>query len=183
MSETGNGGRIVNRAGLAALCAVSLPTIDAWVRKDCPVLERGSAGREWQFDSAAVIEWRISTAVENAVAGYQNQSGNTSKEEADRRRAVANAISAEVAADEALHSVIYRHEAEADMAAFCQVLKTGLGNASSKIAARAAAMINAAEIEDLCHAEINRSFRAAQAELAARWSDERGADADGTGEE
>lgn len=163
-------GRAINRADLASLCAVSLPTVDAWVEKGCPYLERGSKGREWKFDSAAVIDWRIQRGIENAVSGYEDESGKVSREEADRRRAVANAITAEIAADEALRAVVSRHDAEACMAAFCQVLKTGLSNASSKIAARATTIINAPEIEEMTQAEMNRAFEAARSELAMRWS-------------
>lgn len=93
-------GRLVNRADLASLCSVSLPTVDAWVEKGCPYVERGSKGREWKFDSAAVIDWRIQRAVENAVSGYEDESGKISREEADRRKAVANAITAEIGADD-----------------------------------------------------------------------------------
>ena len=163
-------GRSVNRADLASLCSVSLPTVDSWVEKGCPYIERGSKGREWKFDSAVVIEWRIQRAVENAVSGYEDESGNVSKDEADRRRAVANAITAEIAADEALRSVVSRHDAEACMAAFCQVLKTGLSNAGSKIAARATTITNAPEIEEMAQAELNRAFEGARSELAMRWS-------------
>lgn len=162
-------GRSVNRAELASLCGVSLPTVDSWVDKGCPFVERGSKGREWRFDSAAVIDWRLQRAVENAVSGYADESGNVSKEEADRRRAVANAITAEIAADEALGAVVARAEAEADVATFCQVIKAGLSNMAAKIAARAATITSASEIEAMIHAELNRGYAAADAELAQRW--------------
>lgn len=178
MSDETSGGRIVNRAALAQLCGVTLPTIDAWIRKDCPVVERGGQGKEWKFDSAAVIEWRIAKAVEQAVAGMGGDKGSVSKDQADTRRAIAMAIKAEVEADEALKAVVYRHEVEADIAAFVQTLRLGLGNASAKIAGRATSMTNAAEIEDLCHAELNRSFDGAKTELAERWSSERSRNGD-----
>ncbi len=182
MSDDVSGGRIVNRAGLANICAVSLPTIDAWVRKDCPVVERGGSGREWKFDTAAVIDWRIAKAMSDAAAGMSGEKGGvTTKDQADTRRAIALAIKAEVEADEALKAVVYRHEVEADVASFCQVLRTGLGNASAKIASRASTMSNAAEIEDMAHTELNRAFEGARGELAARWSSERNRDGDEPG--
>lgn len=116
-----------------------------------------------------MIDWRIQRSVENAVSGYEDTSGNVSREEADRRRAVANAITAEIAADEALGAVVSRADAETDIATYCQVLKTGLSNMASKIAARATALTNAAEIEDMIHAELNRGYAAADAEIATRW--------------
>ena len=181
MSDETSGGRSVNRAGLASVFAVSLPTIDAWVRKGCPVVERGGTGREWQFDTAAVIEWRTAKAVEDAVAGMGGDKSSVTKDQADTRRAIALAIKAEVEADEALKAVVYRQEVETDILAFCQALRIGLGNASAKIAGRATSMTNAAEIEDLCHGELNRSFEGAKTELAERWSSERSRDGDAAG--
>ncbi len=173
MSDGKTTGRIVNRSDLATLCNVSLPTVDAWVRKDCPAVERGSKGREWRFDLAAVIEWRIARAVEDAVSGLMDEAGKVSKDEADRRRAVANAITAEVEADEALKSVVSRFDAESVMADFCQALRSGLSNAGSKIAGRTATVTNPNEIRDLCESEINRAFQAAEKDLNERWAGER----------
>ncbi|MFY9293345.1 MAG: terminase small subunit [Methylorubrum rhodinum] len=181
MSGAAIEGRSVNRAELASLCGVSLPTVDSWVEKGCPYIERGSKGREWQFDSAAVIDWRIQRAVENAVSGYADESGAVTKEEADRRRAVANAITAEIGADEALHAVVARHDAESDVAAFCQVLKTGLSSAVSKIASRGCAITSAPEIAQMARDEINRAFEAARGELRARWAIGRDQGADDRG--
>ena len=114
MADSGKAGRTVNRAELATLCGVSLPTIDAWLRKGCPIVKAGSKGRAAEFESAAVIRWIRDSAVADAVAGAESDDGKTSREEADRRRAVANAISAEVAADEDLKSVMSRFDGESD---------------------------------------------------------------------
>jgi hypothetical protein len=52
-------GVVVNRALLAELVGVSLPTIDAWVREGMPYLQRADKKKhqDWQFDTAAVIDW------------------------------------------------------------------------------------------------------------------------------
>lgn len=182
MSDQESGGRLVNRAQLATLCDVSLPTVDTWVRKGCPIVERGSKGSPWQFDSAAVIDWRIAQAVEAATSGLLDKDGRTTKDEADRRRAVANAITAEVEADEALKSVVSRFDAESAMADFCQALRSGLSNAGSKIAGRTATMTSPAEIRELCETEINRAFEAAETDLSERWSNDRAISDDDLGE-
>jgi phage terminase Nu1 subunit (DNA packaging protein) len=59
MSDTDEVKTIVNRAELASLFEVSLPTVDAWVRKGCPVVERGGRGREWKFHFSEVFNWRV----------------------------------------------------------------------------------------------------------------------------
>jgi phage terminase Nu1 subunit (DNA packaging protein) len=51
-------GKIVSRAELAKTFGVSLVTIDNWVRRGCPHLDRGANGRQWRFDTAAVARWR-----------------------------------------------------------------------------------------------------------------------------
>jgi terminase small subunit / prophage DNA-packing protein len=58
----------LNRAGLAEHLAVSLPTIDRWVKDGMPVVTRGSRGVEWVFDLAEVIRWRIERATADATA-------------------------------------------------------------------------------------------------------------------
>lgn len=80
-------GRKLNRADLATLVGVSLVTIDAYVRRGMPFVQRGSKGKEWQFDSAAVIEWLRQQDVEAAL-------GDVSKlnyDEARRRSMAAQA--------------------------------------------------------------------------------------------
>jgi phage terminase Nu1 subunit (DNA packaging protein) len=176
-------GRSVNRTELASICGVTVVTIDAWRQKGCPYVERGGRGKEWIFDTAAVIDWRLQRAVTDAVSGYQDESGKVSAEEADRRKKVANAITAEIAADEALRQVVSRHDAEAANAAFCQVLKTGQSNAASKIAGRATTMTSAPEIETMVHFELNRALDTAKSELAIRWSVGRESSDDGDGED
>jgi hypothetical protein len=49
----------VNRAQLAKMMSVSLPTIDDWQRRGCPVAETGGKGRSYSFNVQEVIEWRI----------------------------------------------------------------------------------------------------------------------------
>lgn len=58
-----------NRAELAEFFGVALTTVDAWVRLGCPFDQKGSPGREWRFDTAAVVRWREDRA--RAEAGGQ----------------------------------------------------------------------------------------------------------------
>lgn len=87
-----SGGKIVNRSGLAETLGMSLPAVDAYVRRGCPFVQRGAKGREWQFDTAAVIEWLRQQDIEQAI-------GDTSKldiDEARRRKIAAEAALAEM---------------------------------------------------------------------------------------
>lgn len=62
-------GKQVTRQALADVFGVSLPTIDAWVRKGCPFVEKGGRGREWQFNTAQVSKWLRDRDVEEATGG------------------------------------------------------------------------------------------------------------------
>ena len=61
-------GEIVTRSGLARIMGVSLPTIDNWLAKGCPVMSKPGSGqsRSYEFDTAAVIGWRMDQAVQKA---------------------------------------------------------------------------------------------------------------------
>ncbi|MEO1265938.1 MAG: terminase small subunit [Pseudomonadota bacterium] len=48
----------VNKSGLAEHFGVELPTVDAWLRRGCPVVEKGGRGKPYIFDVEAVAEWR-----------------------------------------------------------------------------------------------------------------------------
>ena len=55
----GGGIRIANKAGCAEFFDVSMPTIDAWIRKGMPILQKGGKGVSWQIDLLAAAQWRF----------------------------------------------------------------------------------------------------------------------------
>ena len=169
MPQTATARRTLNRSELAAHHGVSLPQVDTWVRRGCPAIERGSKGTNWKFDPAAVIDWRLKDAADEVTARFITGDGNMSREEADRRRAVALARSAEIELAERLKAVASVEDMATDTLSFCHVLKNGLDGAAHKIASRAASMTSAVEIHDMCRAEFNRAFSAAKVELERVW--------------
>lgn len=56
--------RIANKAQCAAFFEVSLPTIEAWVRKGMPVVQRGAKGVSWEIDLLEVCKWRFAGQTE-----------------------------------------------------------------------------------------------------------------------
>jgi len=50
-----------NKQEIADWFKVSLPTLNDWVRKGCPVLEMGKKGVGWVFDIRAVTRWHEQT--------------------------------------------------------------------------------------------------------------------------
>jgi phage terminase Nu1 subunit (DNA packaging protein) len=81
---TKGGGPHATRGGIADTFAVSLPTVDAWVRQGCPVVKRGSRGVEWVFDVPVVIAWRQDKAVADAT-------GDASSDDAEMERRIKSA--------------------------------------------------------------------------------------------
>lgn len=63
----GTRGHMVNRAKLAEVMGVAAPTVDGWIRRGCPVVQRGGRGAEWQFATAEVVRWLRDSAVAEAT--------------------------------------------------------------------------------------------------------------------
>lgn len=53
------GYREANKAQAAEFFQVSVNTIDAWLRRGAPVVERGAAGRPWKIDLWRMAQWRL----------------------------------------------------------------------------------------------------------------------------
>lgn len=75
-----------NKADLAEFFQVSAPTIDDWVRRECPFVTRGRSGVDWVFDFRAVRRWR-----EAYIVTHAGRSKDTTRAHAIRRRALAEA--------------------------------------------------------------------------------------------
>ncbi|QKN87899.1 DNA packaging protein [Acinetobacter phage vB_AbaP_Alexa] len=83
---TGTKGQIVNRTGLSDIFGVALNTIDAWVKKGCPVVQKGGGrGQEWKFNTADVGKWLRADAAAEAKG-----TKDASVDELNRRKAQAS---------------------------------------------------------------------------------------------
>ncbi len=51
--------RIGSKAACAEFFDVSLPTIEAWIRRGMPVVQRGAKGIAWEIDLHAAAQWRF----------------------------------------------------------------------------------------------------------------------------
>ncbi len=160
----------------AGIFQIHRNTLANWISRGCPATNESArrGGEEWQISIPAVIDWRIKTAVDDAVAGLLTPDGKISKDEADRRKAVAQAGMAEIEHDTARRSVILVADAEANMADFAQALKEGVDNGIAKTAGRAAMMTDPNEIREFFWAEWNRSMKNAQMILDEKWAETKG---------
>ena len=56
--------RIGSKMDVGVFFQVSPPTVDAWIRKGMPIVQRGRRGIPWEIDLLEVARWRFSPAVE-----------------------------------------------------------------------------------------------------------------------
>lgn len=87
-------GKICNLNELAAHLDVTRQTVDRWLKAGCPYVTKADrdAGKEWELDLAAVVDWRKDREVEKAIG---TASGATI-DEAKRRKTAAEAELAEL---------------------------------------------------------------------------------------
>jgi phage terminase Nu1 subunit (DNA packaging protein) len=86
---------IVNRRQLANIFGITLPTVDAWRQRGMPYAKEGGLGREWEFDTAACIEWHVEQQ-STRLGAAALPDGVESFEHAERRKMIAQADRAEV---------------------------------------------------------------------------------------
>lgn len=121
-------GQIATRAGVADLWGVALTTVDTWVRNGCPVVQRGSRGIEWQFNTADVARWREDERAKQAAgAAPQND------EELDRRRKVADTLTAELTLAKARGEVAGVDQVERMMARAFADVRAGMRNIPGRV--------------------------------------------------
>jgi len=82
----------VNKAGLAETFGVTLPTVNAWMKKGAPFIEMGGAGKQWLLNTADISRWREQQAMVNAIG----DSRDMDFDEARRRKTAAEASMAEL---------------------------------------------------------------------------------------
>lgn len=123
-------GQKVNRAELAAVFGVSLPTIDTWVRAGCPSDVKGQGkGRPWVFDTADVAAWREERAARNA-AGEEVADADALK----LRRARAETLTAELELAKVMSAVAPLDQVERKLARLFAEVRTNLRNIPGRIA-------------------------------------------------
>ncbi|MGS4945536.1 terminase small subunit [Meridianimarinicoccus sp. RP-17] len=94
---------------MADYLGIAMPTLDEWVRRGCPVRERGGRGKQWKFNSADVIRWREQDIREERAALSAN---DHSIDELKKRKLAAEAELAELDAAERRGEVIPADQVE-----------------------------------------------------------------------
>lgn len=58
--------RKASRAQTAEFFGVSLPTLDGWTRRGCPIEKKGAKGIQAEYDLLAVAQWKFEQAGKNS---------------------------------------------------------------------------------------------------------------------
>ncbi|WP_417702281.1 terminase small subunit [Pseudophaeobacter sp.] len=116
-------GREVNRTELAEINGVSLPTIESWVRRDCPVVQRGGRGRAWTFNTADVRNWR-----EDDIRAESSHTAHATKDELLLRKLAAETEQAELDLAKSKDEVVPVEQLERAMVKAFGEVRAGLRN-------------------------------------------------------
>lgn len=112
----------VNRAELAEILGVSLPTITSKVNKGMPYIQRGQRGKEWLFDTAAVYEWEKEQAILNVTGDLSS----VTDDELKRRKLAAETTIVELEAGKKRGDLIPKEEIEKNLSDMAIATRTRL---------------------------------------------------------
>ena len=124
-------GREVNRAELAEINGVSLPTIDEWVRRGSPVVQRGGRGRAWIFNTAEVRSWR-----DDDIRAQADHGPSATKEQLVLRKLAAETEQAELDLAKAKDEVVPVEQFERALTKAFGEVRAGIRNVLPQRAAR-----------------------------------------------
>lgn len=160
MAQPQNLKRTYSLTQAAAILEMHRNTLARWIDQGCPVVggEDRARGVEKELSIAAIMQWRVDQAVAQAVAAYASSGESIDIKEAQRRRAVADAIVAEIGADEALGQVVRVSDVAETVASEYVAVRSQLTGVGAKVAGRAATMNSPVEIQDLVDDAIRQSL-------------------------
>lgn len=146
-------GLIVNRAELAGDEGVALTTVDAWVRDGCPVVQRGTKGVAWSFNTAQVSTWcreRIRAEAAGTI--------DVSADELRRRKLAAETEIAELELAKAKGEVAPISEFEAATTALCASIRPAMRSIPPLCASKIGAVREERQIAVIILSEIDRTL-------------------------
>lgn len=152
-------GKTVNKSELAGIFGVSLTAVDNWLLTGLPYVTKGGPGQGYEFDTAAVIEWRVAAAVEKVT-----DSSGKGKGEPLTRKITAEAALAELRLDRELGRLVAIEDVEKTW----DKLSTSCRARLLAIPARVSPVLFAAESVDEIRDQLESEIHSALNELAAR---------------
>jgi phage terminase Nu1 subunit (DNA packaging protein) len=166
MAKKKTGGKQVSARELGTLLGVQRHTVVDWAERwGLPAVQEADrdSGQSWIFDVADVFEWYRQRGVDEAmqqVAGVDggregDEAVALTKEEANRRKDVAQMVMAEIQADEARERVISVEDVAGIVNQEYAEVRSQLMAVPSKVAPHAAATSKPTEVQDIVESAIN----------------------------
>ena len=153
MSNKKGRGQNVNKAELADIMGVAMPTIDDWVRRGCPVTERGGKGKAWVMNTADVRAWRDDDIRRDAASDE-----DTSIEELKRRKLRAETVAAELDLAIAKGQVAPLAQMERGVVRAFEEVKAALRNVPSRASRMIVGETDETRIRTVLLAEIDQAL-------------------------
>lgn len=144
----------VNRSDLAELLGCSLPTITSKVQRGMPYLQKGQRGKEWLFDSAAVVSWEKDQAIKNTIGDLSA----VSEDEMKRRKLAAETTIVEIEAAKKRGEVAPLHEMEMAWRDAVLEFKARIRLLPSRVAGQLVGLDNETEIKSVLLDEVDQSL-------------------------
>lgn len=143
--------KLVNRSQLAAIFGKSLVTIDSWVRRGMPIVQKGNKTKEWQFDTTMVAQWREDQAIASALGNVED----IGLEELKKRKLAVEVNLLEVELQERRNEVVTLKEVEHNLSQVFITLKQRLRTIPDRIGVDVAAMNDEQACRELLINEID----------------------------
>lgn len=161
-SSTGRAERTLSASELATLLDVDRGTVKRWIDAGAPIVsEPEGKGGSYRLDVADVVKWLMGKASAEAKPtgpageeGFTPPPGWESKEEAERRRAVALANIAEIEEAEAAGAVVPIELVAELYTADVAKARSKLENVGSTLAGRTARITDAGKVKEVADALI-----------------------------
>lgn len=155
----------VNMSELASVFGVSTQAVQAWVRRGCPFVEKGGAGKAYVFETADVITWR--REIEMQATGDGDDDSIT-LEQARKRRELAQARLSEI-------DLAKRRSELVEIEAVAEIVSEDYTRVRARLLAlppKCAPLIHKAETVTEIREILDGSVREALAELSSEVSGE-----------
>lgn len=150
---TSTKGKILGKHEVAEFFGVTEPTVDQWVRRGCPVVERGSKGKAWQINTAQVSDWLRQRDIEQATGNNLSD-----EQELKRRKLAAETQKAEMEMLKARGELVPLRQLERALANTFAELKTNIRNIPRRTATSIVGETDEIRIKEVLLAEIDQAL-------------------------
>ena len=148
---TSTKGKILGKHEIAEFFGVTEPTVDQWVRRGCPVVQRGSKGKAWQINTAKVSDWLRQRDIEQATGNNLSD-----EQELKRRKLAAETQKAELEMLRVKGELVPLRQLERALANTFAELKTNMRNIPLRTATSLVGETSEVRIKEVILAEIDQ---------------------------